>query len=332
MKGQLMKHFKQSAIQYVKRIAARGIGIALAAATAYTVYLSAAASQMGTIPDLAAHVYENMDTNSGIVANVIMGYNFPILAEETDSEGNVWYLIEADTGARGYIPAGSVIRVTSGSQTTNTQRENTQTDNAQTGNAQTNVSENDNEDENNLPENVRSQIFATEVVNIRENPSTTDEIIGKIPRGTTLDYISIVTNEDGEDWFEVSYEDIHGYVKLSTVSLIETPIEDGEIPSAMTSIDIANIDIDQMIETARLYQDENPPKETSSNTETLNETQSQEQIDYEDSVLIDESAQDTVKKGFELHVDVVVIVSALGILICAAIIGKTFGRVVKMYH
>lgn len=322
-----MKHFKQSTIQYIKRIAARGIGIALAAATAYTVYLSAAASQMGTIPDLAAHVYENMDTNSGVVANVIMGYNFPILAEETDAEGNVWYLIEADTGARGYIPAGSVIRVSSGSQTTNTQRENTQTGNAQTGEPA-----NEDEDENNLPENVRSQIFATEVVNIRENPSTTDEIIGKIPRGTTLDYISIVTNEDGEDWFEVSYEDIHGYVKLSTVSLIETPIEDGEIPPAMTSIDIENIDIDQMIETARLYQDENPSKETSSNTEILNETQSQEQIDYEDSVLIDENAQDTVKKGLELHIDVVVIVSALGILICAAIIGKTFGRVVKMYH
>lgn len=320
-----MKHFKQSVIQYVKRIAVRGIGIVLAAATAYTVYLSVDASQMGTIPDLAAHVYENMDTNSGIVANVIMGYNFPILAEETDAEGNVWYLIEADTGARGYIPAGSVIRVTSGSQTGNIQNENTQT-----GNAQTNVPANEDENENNLPENVRTQILAAEVVNIRENPSTSEEIVGKIPRGTTIDYIDIVINENGEEWYEVSYEDIHGYVKQSTVRLVETPIEESGIPSDFSGVTIENIDIDQMIETARLYQNENPPKTSETEADAVNEAQ--ERIDYEDSVIIDESVEETVKKGLELHIDMVVILSILGILICAVIISRTFGRAVEMYR
>lgn len=327
-----MKYFGQSASQCVKRIAARGMGIVLAAATAYTVYLSASASQMGTIPELAAHVYENMDTDSGIVANVIMGYNFPILAEETDAEGNVWYLIEADTGARGYIPAGSVIRVTSGSQTGNAQNANAQTGNTQNANTQANAPANENEDENNLPENVRSQILATEVVNIRENPSTTDEIVGKIPRGTTLDYINIVTNESGEEWYEVSYEDAHGYVKLSTVRLVEIPIEGDDILPDISDVGVENIDIDQMIETARLYQDENPPKETEAEANVTNGTQPQEKINYGDGSVIDESMGEDLEKGLELHVDAVVIFSALGILICVAVIGRTCGKVVKMYR
>lgn len=303
-----MKHFKQ----YGGRIVT---GILLAVAFAYMLCMPVCATEAGTITELAAHVYENTDTGSNIVANVIMGYNFPILAEETDEGGNLWYLIETDLGVQGYIPAQSVIRI--GAET-------------HEGNAQVQepAPENEIEDENNLPDSMQKQLLTMQAVNIRENPSTDGEILGIIPTGETLEYIDVTTNPSGEVWYEISYENIYGFIKQSTVTEIEVPIQGDGMQTNAAGMPAENIDIDQLLETARQYQDESPAWES----DTLAESQTQEQIIYDSDSIIDENAGGTGRGRFALRFDMVIIFSFLGILLCVVVISWTLRRLMRLYR
>ena len=313
-----MVHFGQ----YGRKIA---IGIMLTASLAFIPCIPVQAAQQGTIGELAEHVYENADTDSNIVANVILGNNFPILAEETDESGNVWYLIETDMGVQGYIPAQSVIMVSTDVSNENRTERDTR--------VQETVPEEGNENENNLPDSVRKQLLTMEVVNIRENPSTNEEILGKIPRGTTLDYIDIITNEIDEVWYEVSYEDNHGYVKQSTVKEIEVPVQSTDgVQTYTAGMTSESIDIDLLIETARRYGNESPAEESEINANALEEMQSQEQIIDYDNITMEENTEQAKKTLSSFRPDMVIILSLAGILLCAVIISQFMKRMIKLHH
>lgn len=316
-----MEHFGQ----YERRIAISIMSVILTASLAYMICMPVYAAQIGTIPDLAAHVYENTSTDSNIVANVILGNNFPILAEETDEKGNVWYLIETDMGVQGYIPAQSVIRITTDTQNENTSEMNTQ--------VQGPVAEEENENENNLPDSVEKQIYTLEVVNIRENPSTDEEILGKIPRGTTLNYIDVITNTIGEVWYEVSYEDIQGFVKQSTVREIEVPVQGTDGTQSYTAgTTTGNIDIDQLIEIARLYQDESTVRESATESDALDEIQVSDRIIDYDDITTEENTEETKKRMSILRPDMVIILSFAGIMLCIVVICQTYKRMMKLFR
>lgn len=313
--------------QYGRSITVSIMSVLLVVSLTYIICMPVQAAQLGTIADLAAHVYERTDTDSNIVANVIMGYNFPILAEEADEAGNVWYLIETDMGVQGYIPAQGVIKITNDAQNEDTQVEDTPVQ--QTVPSEEN--ENENENENNLPDDVKKQLLTLEVVNIRENPSTNEEILGKIPRGTTLDYIDTVTNTIGEVWYEVSYEDSHGFVKDSTVREIETPVYGtGSTQSSVVGMTAEDIDIGQLLETARQYQEESSVEVSVNGSAALDETQVRDQIIDYDDIKIEENTGETKKKLSVPRLDMVIILSFAGILLCAVIIYKSFKRMVKL--
>lgn len=310
-------------VQYGRRIAIGIMGVILTASLAYKICMPVQAAQLGTIADLAAHVYENTNTESNIVANVILGYNFPILAEETDEGGNAWYLIETDTGVQGYIPAQSVIKIT-----TDAQNENTQGRDAQTQEPVT-----DEENENNLPDSVKKQILTMQAVNIRENPSINEEIIGKIPLGMTLDFIDTITNTTGEVWYEVSYEENHGFVKQSAVQEIEMPVQGTDGTQLHTAgINTENIDIDQLIEIARQYQGESPARESEIESDDFEEIQAQEQVIDYGNISMEENTEHTKKTLPALRLDMVIILSFAGILLCAVIIYQTFKRMMKLFR
>lgn len=321
-----MEYFRQ----YGRRITVSIIGFILTLSLVYTIYMPVYAAQMGTIADLAAHVYESANTDSNIVANVILGNNFPILGEETDESGNVWYLIETDMGVQGYIPAQTVIRITDEGQNESPQG------NIQGNDAQVHMpvtgEENENNNDNNLPDSMKKQLLTMEVVNIRENPSTAEEILGKIPRGTTLDYIDTITNAIGEVWYEVSYEDINGFVKQSTVREIEVPVQgtDGTQPYT-EGITADSIDVDQLMEIARQYKSESPERESVTGSGVLGETQAKEPIIYDD-VTLDENSEKTERKQSILRFDIVIFLSFIGILFCAVVINHTFKKMMKLYR
>lgn len=314
-----MEHFGQ----YGRRIVLSIMSVILTAFLVYMICMPVHAAQMGTIPDLAAHVYENASTDSNIVANVILGDNFPILAEETDEGGNVWYLIETDMGVQGYIPAQSVIRITA-----DTRNDNVSETDAQVQGAVA-EEENENENENNLPDSVEKQLFTLEVVNIRENPSTDENILGKIPRGTTLDYIDVITNTIGEVWYEVSYEDISGFIKQSTVREIEAPVQGTAGTQSYTA---ENIDVDQLIETARQYKDESSVKESVTEPDASDEMQVNDRIIDYDDITTEENTGEAKKRLSILRPDMVIIISFAGILLCTAIIWQTFKKMMKLFR
>lgn len=310
-------------VQYGRRIAIGIMSVILTASLAYKICMPVQAAQLGTIADLAAHVYENTNTESNIVANVILGYNFPILAEETDEGGNAWYLIETDTGVQGYIPAQSVIKIT-----TDAQNENTQGRDAQTQEPVT-----DEENENNLPDSVKKQILTMQAVNIRENPSINEEIIGKIPLGMTLDFIDTITNTTGEVWYEVSYDDIHGFVKQSAVKEIEVPVQGTDGTQSYTAgINADNIDIDRLIEIARQYQSESLARESAIDADALDEIQVSDRIINYDNIMTEENTGET-KKGMSIfRPDMVIILSFAGIMLCFAVICHTYKKMMKLFR
>ena len=49
------------------------------------------ATETGTTSGMSAKVYESMNEEGTVVANVIRGSRFTILATETDEEGGQWY-------------------------------------------------------------------------------------------------------------------------------------------------------------------------------------------------------------------------------------------------
>lgn len=85
----------------------------IAAGLALTVFpegISVRASETGMITSLSEKVYESMDTEGSVVANVIMGSPFTLLDAQYDGDGNVWYRIRTDMGTEGYLPARNVVR------------------------------------------------------------------------------------------------------------------------------------------------------------------------------------------------------------------------------
>lgn len=317
-----MEYFRQ----YGRRIAVSIMGTILAVSLTYMVCMPVHAAEIGTIAELAEHVYETIDTGSNIVANVIMGDNFPILAETADEAGNIWYLIETDMGVQGFIPAQSVIKIPNDAQNENAQA-------GDTPQVQEPVSREENENENNLQESVKKQLFTLEVVNIRDNPSTNGEIVGKIPRETALDYIDTVTNAKGEVWYEVSYEDNQGFVKQSTVREIEVPVQGTDGTQSYTAGMIAeNIDIDQLMEAARLYQNESAVREPATEADALDEIQVSDRIINYDNITTEENIGETKKGMSILRPDMVIILSFAGIVLCVAVICQTYKRMMKLFR
>lgn len=330
MKGHFMKLFKRYFKQKNRKTAAGIIKIIVAAAMIFFTCLPAYATQTGTIQELAAHVYQSASTESNIVANVILGYSFPILAEETDEAGNVWYLIETDMGVQGYIPAQIVVKTADNAQ---------QGESAGEGNAQAQEPDrvmengNENEDESGLPDSVKKQLLTTEVVNIRDNPSTDGEIVGKIPQGTTLNYTDAITNQTGEVWYEVTYGDARGFIRQSTVMELEAAgaAQDDALTYAPV-MSAENIDIDKMMETARLYRNESQTGENSSEPADTEESPAQEQTIYDKDFPAGENTAEGAKRRHSLHPDMVVVVSLLGILMCGAVMARTIKRLSALYR
>ena len=67
------------------------------------------------------------------------------------------------------------------------------------------------------------QINFAQNVNIREYPSTESSVVGRVPINTILLPISEEYNEDGELWYRIEYEGTEGFIRESTVDVIEVP-------------------------------------------------------------------------------------------------------------
>lgn len=145
------------------------------------------AAQTGVLANMSAKVYENMNEDSIIVANIIYGSKFNILSEETASDGIEWYFIQTDMGIKGYI-----------------KKENVQQEMQETMESQK-----------------KQQIECAQNVNIRLQPTTEAEIVGRVPQHTILEPIQTQENEQGEIWYQIEYEGIMGFVRESAVDIIE---------------------------------------------------------------------------------------------------------------
>lgn len=150
------------------------------------------AAETGTTSGMSEKVYQSMDEEGVVVANVIQGSVFTILSEHTDENGTEWYFICTDTGTEGYI-----------------QKEKTLRKAEETGQSKES----------------HNQINVIQNVNIREYPTTDAEIVGRVPSNTILESLQKQENEAGEIWYQISYEGVNGYIRESAVDIIE--IEQG---------------------------------------------------------------------------------------------------------
>lgn len=213
-----------------------------------------AAEDDGIFADATAKVHTAISEDSDITANLIVGSGFEVLDTQTDDNGNTWYRIKTDFGAEGYVKSEALEKVTI------EMPENS-------GNTIENNADNDI-----LPGQL-GELNVLETINLRRQPSTASEIIVKIERDTKLPYFDEYVNELGEVWYQVSYENIMGYVTDSAVAIVqqvpldenmqldegeqfeegEHPEEDGQPNEGEQSPDEDNFD-----ETALTMTNENP--------------------------------------------------------------------------
>lgn len=145
------------------------------------------AAQTGTIEEMSVKVYENMNEDSTVVANIIYGSRFTILSEEADSDGIEWCFVQTDLGIKGYIKKEYVKQ----------------------------------EIQEEIEIQKKQQIEFAQNVNIRLQPTTEAEIVGRVPQHTILEPVQTQENELGEIWYQIEYEGIIGFVRESTVDIIE---------------------------------------------------------------------------------------------------------------
>lgn len=156
------------------------------------------AAETGTTSGMSAKVYESMSEDGTVVANVIKGSVFTILSEHTDENGTEWYFICTDIGQEGYIQKEETFR----------EAEETQ---------------------QSIEQTPQKQIKFIQNVNIRELPTIEAEIVGRVPRNTILEPLEKQENESGEVWYQINYEGIIGYIRESTVDIIEIEREEEQI-------------------------------------------------------------------------------------------------------
>ena len=60
-----------------------------------------------------------------------------------------------------------------------------------------------------------------EDVNLRVSPSTEADVATTIPAGTRLTVLETVTAEDGTTWYNVSYEDVEGYIRSDMAQVVD---------------------------------------------------------------------------------------------------------------
>jgi len=188
----------------------------------------------GTIRGMSEKVYADKSTESSVIGNIIAGGTFTILSSESDTEGRAWYRIRTGMGAEGYLPAESVARTGSDMEEESGEGE-AGADNGEAaagaendGGGEAGTGEGaggtgNNREGQNQGDKMTGRLRTTDRVNVREYASTEGVILGEIPRDTVLDYTGIQENEMGETWYEVTYGEIHGYIRESTVDEIGQP-------------------------------------------------------------------------------------------------------------
>ena len=75
----------------------------------------------------------------------------------------------------------------------------------------------------------QAKVTARNGANIRKEASTSSDKVGGVKQGEVLNIISTVKGADGKDWYQVSYNNLSGYVRSDLVTLTEgsTPPADG---------------------------------------------------------------------------------------------------------
>jgi hypothetical protein len=324
-------------LNYCKKIAVAGTVLALCANG-----MLSYAAETGTITTMSEKIYDDMSDDGTVVGNVIMGSTFSLLDAQYDSEGNVWYKVETDSGVKGYIRAEKVANsnqaqsgVPVATQTENTQQSNNNKNNSNNdNNNDDNNNDNNNDDadnddvvdENNDNENnaesiqqgnVKVQVVAAQTVNIRQNPSTDADIVAKMPQGTTVDSLGVYEDANGEKWYEVSYIGIEGYVMDKVVDTIETTVEVESETNTATQTTTNNTTTN---------------KTSSSNKSTTNSSTVKEEKIEESSTASAAETEQTKKSKFKFHfyIDWVAIFSLIGSLLCIGMIVRLMNTIKKL--
>lgn len=267
------------------------------------------ASETGTPSETSARIYEHMDKESGIAANVIQGSTFTILRMETDADGNNWYYVRTDFGAEGYIPEADVYKQA---------------------------------EEEALDESGQTDMHYIETrnnVNIREQPSTAASIAGRIPQNTVLEPLQVYENDNGEIWYQIEYDGSVGYIRDTTVNSISQSIQNTE--AVRDSAESAGITETVQDETENSEGTESARNETESSEEESfreiknaqeTETEAAKQQAQTEKQDAETAANQETTRKWANPIDKTVILLVLGVLISGFAAGYIVKRIRKEQH
>lgn len=237
------------------------------------------ATQTGVIEGMSAKVYEKTDENSTVVANVIYGSIFTILSEVTDVNGETWCFVQTDFGKKGYIKKEYVKQEVQES-----------------------------------PEpQKKQQIEFIQNVNIRLEPTTESEIVGRVPQHTVLEPLQRQENEKGEIWYRIEYEGISGFVRESAVDIteVDASVRDVETEQQTSVGEAVKLETDVSTETELQSAEVEEIEE-----KDIQEADKQEGNKSEQKNIVEkETAQRVITKKVVNPIDGVVIGLCFGILL-----------------
>lgn len=198
---------------------------------------------------------------------------------------------------------------TTNNNTTNNNTANNTNNNTTNNNTANNDTVNSDGDEGVVNE-INLQLEVKQTANIREDASTDDEALGRIPQGTVITSTKSKINSSGETWYEVEYNGIKGYVMDTVVEVLGETVEESTVETE-TAAPVETVTYEQAHQ----------------NTAAASEAQSEvasENVDIESENNSNDN-EGTEKKKSAVYINWLLILSLLGI----AVFGALLYRLVK---
>ncbi|MBQ9436939.1 MAG: SH3 domain-containing protein [Lachnospiraceae bacterium] len=187
------------------------VSLCTAICLAFLLSGTAQADLSGIIVGSSAHIYSEASESSTLLREMVAGLSVTVLSSATDASGRGWFYVRSTDNIEGYI-LSKYVRISSYG-----------ADASEIANMGS-VGEAEAVDPNLLYMRILDQ------ANLRAEASVNSQVVTQIPRNTELTGDETVENEAGEIWYRVSYNGMVGYVRSSTVALIDPPAAPQEEP------------------------------------------------------------------------------------------------------
>ena len=209
------------------------LAVTIVTASVYIGAFGALAAGTCKVSADAAKIRQTASTSAEVVGSTVKGSKLDVLSSTKDGSGYTWYKVYVDGNTTGYIRADLVTDVKGdiSTESSSSSSDNSNSDQTKKTEQQETVTEV-------TTTTVEACEFTsgvtTDSVSVRESASTKSNKKATAAGGQALTITGQATGSDGKIWYQISYDDVSGFIRSDYVN---TDVAGGEEDEDVTEID-----------------------------------------------------------------------------------------------